>query len=750
MAHPHIARKGLPALSVLTRKFRFSALALAVASASGVMAQTAPAAPAAAPPPAPADAKTLKQVTVTEKADEAQGKDSLQTTKTSVGKGTQEIRDIPQSISVITEKLLDDRKIDTLKQALHHTAGISFAATENGTDQDIRLRGFPIASTGDLFVDGMRDPSQYDRDVFNYDRIEVMRGSASMLFGRGSTGGIVNQVTKKPLLADQNELVGTAGSRRYYRGTGDFNMRTGENSAARLNVMINKADNGGARIDKSGIAPGFSWGIDTPDEFFVGLFYLKVDNVPFPPLRWLNGTIPQVKPGDFYGLASDTLLGEALQGTAQYTHRFGDGGQLKTSIRNGKFDRTQWSTAGGFATGTTAANLNSNTVVTRGGLTPRQDVYHNTYAQSDYSNNYNWFGYKHDVLTGIDVANEKADRDAATNTPVAAARPTTTVGGANDGIGIANTIFWRPGSAYKAQSFGTYAQDLIQIAEHWKVLAGIRWDSFNGDFKQFVYSANTPAGVLTSVNNTHLGESLFSKRAGLLYQPSAMASFHFSYSTSFNTSADTYQFVSQQTANTPPEKSRNIELGAKLDWMDGALSTRMALYHTEKYNERNNDQDTASNAFLLSGKRHTRGVEFDIVGHVAKGLEVYLSYSLIPTAAIDKVGSTGNASQIGPRVGLTPRHSGSIWASYEITSALRIAGGVNGASRTYPLTVAGANSAPGYAVADAMIEYKINPDLMAQVNVSNIGNRLYGDQLYPAFAVSGAPRTYLFTLAKRF
>jgi len=201
VAHDH--SKYSNALSAKNGKFRLSALALAVASATGALAQSTPAAPIAetapVPPPSPGEAKSLKQVTVTEKADEVQGKDSLQTTRTGVGKGNQDIRDIPQSISVMTEKLLDDRKIDTLKQALHHTAGISFAATENGTDQDIRLRGFPIASTGDLFVDGMRDPSQYDRDVFNYDRIEVMRGSASMLFGRGSTGGIVNQVTKKPL-----------------------------------------------------------------------------------------------------------------------------------------------------------------------------------------------------------------------------------------------------------------------------------------------------------------------------------------------------------------------------------------------------------------------------------------------------------------------------------------------------------------------------------------------------------------------
>ncbi|MDD2546528.1 MAG: TonB-dependent receptor plug domain-containing protein [Burkholderiaceae bacterium] len=160
-----------------------------------------------------------------------QSKDAIQTRTTQIGKGTQAIRDIPQSLTVLTERMIDDAKLDTLKQALHYTSGITFAATENGTDQDIRLRGFPVAAVGDLLIDGMRDPSQYDRDTFNYDRIEVLRGSASMLFGRGSTGGVINQVNKKPLLIDQYELEATYGSDNVLRTTADLNKHLGENAA---------------------------------------------------------------------------------------------------------------------------------------------------------------------------------------------------------------------------------------------------------------------------------------------------------------------------------------------------------------------------------------------------------------------------------------------------------------------------------------------------------------------------------------
>ena len=140
--------------------------------------------------------KTLKAVTVKDKAevDMAEGKNSVRATETRMGKGQQALRDIPQSVTVVTEKLMDDRNLDTFKDALKNTAGISFLAAEGG-EEDIRLRGFSLQATGDVFVDGVRDPAFYERDTFNLDRLEVLRGSASMLFGRGSTGGAVNQVS---------------------------------------------------------------------------------------------------------------------------------------------------------------------------------------------------------------------------------------------------------------------------------------------------------------------------------------------------------------------------------------------------------------------------------------------------------------------------------------------------------------------------------------------------------------------------
>jgi catecholate siderophore receptor len=739
--------------------------ALMLAASVSGWAQTPP-----APTPAP---QALKPVTVTEKADpQVQGKDAVRTRQTSIGKGTQDIRDVPQSITVVTEKLIDDVKLDTLRDALRYTAGITFAATENGTDQDIRLRGFPIATTGDLMIDGMRDPSQYDRDTFNLDRVEVMRGSASMLFGRGSTGGVVNQVSKKPLLADQSDVVGTVGSRGYVRTTADFNIRTGETTALRINAMYNKADNGGATIDKNGIAPSFSWGLGTADEFTVGLFHLNNNNVLPGAVRFLNGNLAPIRPGDNYNTRADFADGSADYVHGAWNHLFDDGGRLRTQFRSGVFERSQWATVASFCSRTPTAagacptgapavtSINPDTFLTRTGLTPRKDRYKATYAQGDYGNTFGWFGLRHEVLAGVDAAHEEADR-FQNNGSTLGIRPPTRVGTPDDNAGlIGNGLSpqWRPSSGYSAKAVGVFAQDLVQVAPDWKLLGGVRYDSFRGDFEQFGYAAGA-GGALTGTTRTRLSESPWSYRGGVLYQPSPTQSYHLSYGTSFNTSADTYQYVTPQNANTPPEKSRNLELGAKLDWLDGKLSTRGAIFRTEKYNERTTDLDFAGTAYTLSGKRHTSGLELDIVGRITPQWEVYGSYTWVPVARIDAAGintiATSAVNPVGQRVGLTPKQSGALWVTYQPIPKLRVGVGARGATENRPL-VGGTGAAspnarvPGYVVFDSLVEYKFTPDVYAQLNVNNLTNKAFGDQLYPGFTVLGPKRTVLASVGVRF
>jgi len=727
-----------------------------------VMAQNAPAAPA------PAAETTLAPLAV--KAPAETDDTSLRATTTTLGKGNQLLRDVPQSVTVMTQKLMEDRQQTTVKQALHNAAGITFLAAEGG-EEDIRLRGFSLAASGDIYVDGLRDPAFYERDLFSFERVELLRGSASMLFGRGSTGGVVNQVSKLPLLTDVNTVALTLGSGNYARFTGDFNRKTGEAAALRINVTSTQGDQAGLKTDTQGIAPSFRWGIGTADEFTLGGYVLENDNGINYGLPWLQGGLIPVDPKNYYGNASDYNAGSAAWGTASHVHRFGDGAELKTTLRHGRYTRDQRSGALRFCvrsvnavTGVvtnpdcpsatpTRDTLNASTPLTRGVNNKVQDM-NTTYLQSDYSATLNGFGLKHEVLAGLDAAQEDF-RNYNTVLPAGVVlnknSPRTTIGTPNDGTAVDESLRQLVlNRSFDARALGLYAQNLVEVAPGWKLLAGLRWDTFKGRY--FAPASTAANGTVTAAVTRQRSDSLWSKRFGVLYQPTDGASFHFSYGTSFNTSGDTYQY-DDQSANTGPESSENLELGAKIDALDGRLSTRFAIFRSTKLNERNRDPDSAATQALLSGKRHSAGVEFDVAGRITPAWEVFASYAWVPVARID-VGAPGAVAGVGEgpgtRPSLTPRHSGSLWTTYQLLPALRLGGGLNARSSQTPNRNPVGIVAPKFVTADLMAEYSFSDSMQLKVNVNNVTNKLYADSLYSAHYVPGAPRTVQFTLSNKF
>ncbi|MGE4242548.1 TonB-dependent receptor [Ramlibacter sp.] len=707
----------------------------------------------------PRNSTTLAPVIVTDKAE---GKDTIRATTTNIGRGTQELRDIPQSITVVTEKLIDDRNLDTLKDALKQTAGITFLAAEGG-EEDIRLRGFSLAGTGDIFLDGMRDPAFYERDTFNNDRIEVLRGSASMLFGRGSTGGAVNQVSKVPRLMNQHEVTTTLGNFAYKRLTGDFNWKTGEDAALRINAMATNANNNGAgsSLDKQGLAGAFRWGIGTRDEFNVSAFHLNNRNGINYGLPWIRPTaastsasntiLPGLNPEDYFGAASDRGDGNATVATFSHLHRF-DNAELRTQVRKGAFERDQRASTVRFANATTLQNFGPGTVFNRGSQLKIQDV-DTLHAQSDLSAKLKAWGMEHTIQTGIDFAHEEKTVYTALTAAqggVAPTKPQTTAGTPFDGGAVSENRPLRVGNQFTAKGWGAYLQDLVQVAPHWKVLGGLRYDSLDGNYDVFAIP-NNAAGPVTATNyNQRISE--WSKRVGLLYQPTDRHSFHFSYGTSFNTSGDTYSY-NALSANTPPESSQNIEVGAKIDSADKRFTSRFAIFHSTKKNERNTDPDTAATRLLLSGKRHTAGFEVDLSGRITPKWEVFGSYMWMPIAKVDVAASTATTvgNRVGDRPGLTPKHSGTIWTTYQLTPQLRVGGGLNfRGKQAAPDVTAPMWEAPGFVTADLMAEYTINDRFTLKGNISNVTDKYYGDVLYRGHYIPGAGRLIQLSLTTRF
>ncbi len=695
--------------------------------------------------------RTLATVEVKEKAEEAQGKDTLKATKTTIGRGTQELRDIPQSVTVVTERLIDDRNLDTVKDALKNTAGVSFMAAEGG-EEDIRLRGFAVQATGDMFIDGLRDPAIYDRDTFALDRLEVLRGSASMLFGRGSTGGAVNQVTKVPGLIDENQVDVTVGSHKYKRVTGDFNIVTGQSAALRLNVMNTTADNNGSgsSIDKNGAAVAYRWGIGERDEFTASLYYLNNNNGIAYGMPWIRPTASSpasavtllpLDPTTNYGLGSDYNHSGAGVASLVHTHRFNDGSELKTQARISQFDRDlrpsairlQGNTNSSFPNN--LSNFGPNTVLTRSSTNNKIQDMGVKQLQSDYSSKFKAFGLNHELLAGADLAMERKTVYAASASPT---KPATTVGTPNDGAWVNEAArVLTLNNNYESTGYGVYAQDMVEVAPHWKVLAGLRYDNLEGKYRTY----NTTTGAVTGSYTMKVSE--FSKRTGVLFQPNELQSFYASAGTSFNTSGDAYS-LSAANQNTPPEQSINLEIGGKFDSANKQWTSRVAVFRSTKLHERNTDP--LVNLTTLSGKRHVAGLEVDLSGRLTPKWEVYGSYMWIPIATIDDPVTGGETG----RPSLTPRYSGTIWTTYQLTPKWRVGGGLNFRGPQTP------NRNPGWIVphfvtGDLMAEYVVTQDkLTVKANITNVTNKLSADQLYSGHYVPGAGRMVQVTTSLKF
>ncbi|MBL8345579.1 MAG: TonB-dependent siderophore receptor [Rubrivivax sp.] len=751
-------------LATLAASLGIPVLALAQQAPAPAGAASAPAGAPAAAAADPAKPATVMPVVRARAAAEAQGKDGVQATTTRIGKGQQELRDIPQSVTVVTERLIDDRNLDTLKDVLRQSSGISFLAAEGG-EEDIRLRGFSLQATGDVFVDGMRDPAFYERDTFFFDRVEIIRGSASMLFGRGSTGGAVNMVTRVPRLIEEHQVDVTAGSHGYLRVVGDFNLLLAPGVALRLGTMATEAENNGAgsSISKTGIAGTLNWGIGERHEFSASAYHLDNQNGMNYGMPWIRPTLASpvsettllpLSPTAYYGMASDRNHGSASTVGLAHTWRLGRNEELVTQVRRGHYARDQRAGTVRFAnaaaqTGGVAVSLATfgpDTVINRGTQLKIQDL-DTLFAQSDYASKFKAFGMGHSLQAGVDLAQERKRVYAARNAAqggVVPVKPPTLVGTPDDGASIdEDARVLRLANRYESRGEGLYVQDLVEFVPKWKALLGLRHDHLVGDYDTLAIP-NAAPGPETATSY-RMSVSELSKRVGLMFQPNERMSFHFSYATSFNTSGDAYS-LSAANVDVPPEKSINLELGAKVDSADGNFTVRVAAFRSTKLNERNTDP--LVNLVTLSGKRHVAGFEIDLTGRLTPAWEVWGSYMWMPVARID-VGAPGADGQ-GERPSLTPQHTGSIWTTYKLSQALRVGAGLNARSGQQPLRNPG-YYAPKFITGDLMAEYHVVYEkLIFKANLINVADKLYADQLYPGHYIPGPGRMLQVTGSYKF
>ena len=708
-------------------------LALSLPAATHAQGTTSPA-------DATADTRKTKTMTTVHVTGSVVGNDYSTDTSNAGAKLPTSLRDIPQSVVVLNRQLLEAQGATSLQDALRNVPGITLAAAEGGQiGNNINLRGFSARS--DIYLDGFRDPGQYYRDVFDLEAVEVLKGPSSMLFGRGATGGVINQVSKQPELRAFGQLSATIGSSDRYRISGDFNQPLSDTAAVRLNFygqdmrstrdVLNNRD--------GGIAPSLRLGIGTPTQITLSaLIQRNRDKVDYglPPI---NGRPARVDTKNWYGLTDDRTLQSIDEFNARLQHAFSNHVNLRTQLQYSQYR-------------TDARETAANSVVTAGGVTlnramgdptnlPLQDLYvqlashdrilHDQLldSQTDLAIKFATGGWQHSLVTGMELARETYDNQTYTRHGLpllSLLHPTRQA--------MSSQISTTAGNY--AQSVGKtlaiYANDTIKLTKHWTVVAGIRRDRFDAHISN---SLSTPAYAQQTVYFT-------SVRGGVIYQPSDGQSYYVSYGTSFNPVLEQLT-LTNGTQNLAPTKNRSYEVGAKWNLLDDTLGINAALYKLEQTNART---QTAVGEYTLNGNLRVRGAELSMVGHLTDRWQIFSGYSHMDGRIVKALdGTQGNLPAN------TPRHTFTAWTSYSFAEHWEAGGGPTYMSQRYA-TNSNRTSVAGYTRWDATLAYH-QPRYDLRLNLLNLADKRYFDAVIPSDggrAVPGIGRTALATFTYKY
>ena len=673
------------------------------------------------------ETKALNQIDV--KSTYEQGAVGYNASTTTVGKTTQAVKDIPQAITIVPKELIQDKNNDNLKDALRNVAGMTFNAGEGGRIGDnMNLRGF--YSFGDLYMDGIRDTAQYNRETFNLEQIDVLRGSGSMLFGRGQAGGVINQVSKTPYMTDRGSVTGTVGSYDYYRSTTDINKVIDEvsSTAIRINAMVHDANSSRDVVSsqREGLAPSLAWGIGTANQITLSHYYLKTNNVPDYGIGFNSTTkLPvNVSAKQFSGTTADYEDNVTNMTTIAQEYTFDANTKLNTKFRKSNYTRALWSNKG-----------RSSYPYTNLSLAGPRGAEEDTYAlQSDFSKKFTTGTLKHELLTGVEYLKEDLNRWSYDSAGCASSVVSSYVLNTDAcTYGYGNQVKTRPFS-YKGNSYAVYVQDMVEFSPGWKILGGIRQDWLKADY-------STPAQLTFSEK---------SYRSGLTYQPNEMTTYYLAWNDSFNATADLYQLSSG--TGFPAERSNTTEIGAKWDLYDGDLSVRTALYRATKEWERNTDLESSGS--INSKKRHTDGIEFEFAGRINSLWEVFGGLALMD-AKIDERGYSGTTRHNIAIEGMTPRNTPkytyNFWTTYRLDSQFKLGGGATAVGRRiiYGLSnnAPNVNNVPSYVRFDAMAQYDIKNEYTIKLNIQNLMNKTIYESAYEngSFVVPGSKRAFQLT-----
>ncbi len=651
----------------------------------------------------------------------------------------------PQSISTLSREELIDRGVNNLNDALRSIPGVTLGAGETSFQgNNAFLRGF--TTRNDQFLDNIRDFGYFFRDTFNDQSIDVYKGPSSVLFGRGSTGGVIHRVSKTPQPSTFAEIEATGGLEGTRRATLDANI-AGDVAAFRLNAVAHRSEveeRDGALAKRWGAAPSFVLGQGSPTTLTLSYLHQEEDNRPDYGVPWFPGRIANpgapaaVERSSFYGFSNDYFDTNVDTGTARLTHRLSEAVTLRAQGRVSHNTR-RFRYAEAIIPATTPPGTALSAITAPVNLFEGFSSDEFRQLQADMVAEFSTGPIRHKLIAGVETGFEGSEPVYFTNTNVPSISLTNPVTAFYDN---ATNQFVRLRADSEAKSLGIYAVDTLEIGEAWSIVAGLRWDRFSADYRSTGF--NPDGGVASGTLVDRIDKDL-SYRAALVWRPVSDLNLYAAYGVSFNPSGEGIEgfisagrSVAQANINLDPETAASIEIGAKLSLFDDAGLLSFSAFRIDKNNVRVPDPLTPGfNA--LGGEQRVDGAELEFQAQLPQGFRVRAGYTFLDSRTL-------TSSPSGPLVGepliLTPRHQGvaSVW--YD--AGPRLSFGVSGVAMTARLgqnTPASYLVAPGFAIVDLGASYRLSKAIRVRANLNNLFDKLYYEQLHPVHVVPGPGRT---------
>lgn len=656
--------------------------------------------------------------------------------------------DTPRTVTVIPQQIIEQTAATSLQDILRTSPGITFGAGEGGQPLADRpfIRG--QASGNNIFVDGIRDTGGQQREVFNLEQVEVIKGADSVYSGRGSGGGSINLGSKSPRLTNFVHGSAGVGTDGYLRGTVDANWQVGPTAAMRLNVMASQGDvpgRNGADFDKWGVGASIAAGLGTPTTVTASYYHLDSNQTPdygIPLYTKLGGaTAPRpdasgvldVPYDSFYGLKARDYLNNTVDSlTLEVEHRFSDNLALRNVTRYSQTLNDYVVTNPGD--GGAAEQINGVWWMKRG-LKSRWNPAETLANVTDLHGSFLTGAIKHDFDVGLELSREKnrnASYNVTTLTGTACPAPLTgldctQVYAPNPNDPWTGTIARGPETYSDTDALGVYAFDSVSLGERWKLNLGLRYDRYDVEGTELPRGATAP--IMREADWDFVNYQL-----GVVYKPTANSSVYASFSTASTPptiSAGDQNGVggvgSGNLASTvlDPEQTESFEIGAKANLFDDRLALSGALFHLTR---KDAAIEVAPGLFEQAGETRVQGVELGVSGNITDKWQVFGGYTWMDS---ELVRGAYNSINLGDPLANTPEHSASLFTTYRVLPKLSLGGGVYFVSKSWGGNQGGAGGggnrvyAPEYTRVDLFASYDISDRASLQLNVQNAGDEEY-------------------------